>query len=154
MVALLAAACDPAAVPARQDRATAPRVVAPKRDASTSPAASARIDPPVGTARSQIVDRADIQVSGEPACAFTIRYRGAVDQPVTWNKEPCAAITARFIPLATLRELGKGERLSPEALADLERTPGKSVFYIESTFTASIYPLNSAGRVYEVPVAD
>lgn len=162
-----AAACDVASAPMVKRGEVQPIEAAPDvkpsvrpsdaaSDAETSVAElPARIDPePIATDAPRIVEREDIKVQGEPACAFTIRYIGAVDHQVTWNKEPCSAITTRFMSLADLRGLRKIERLSADTLADLERAPIQPVFYIESTFTASIYPLNSAGRIYEVVVAD
>lgn len=154
-----AAGCEQPA-PARERESAAPvakpvAVEPPLVAATPADPLPAQIDPaPAEVASPEIVERDDISVDGEAACAFTVRYRGAVDQPVTWNGEPCAAVTARFMSLGDLRELGKADRLSAEALADIGRAPGQPVFYVEGAFTASVYPLNSAGRVYEVPVAD
>lgn len=122
-------------------------------DQTGSPSATIDPDPVTKTAAS-IVDKQDISVNGEPACAFTIRYPDAVDQPVTWNREPCSALTTEFMSFSKLSEMGKIERLSQETVEDLKRDNMTTVFYIENDVTASIYPLNVAGRIYEVTVAD
>lgn len=115
----------------------------------------AKIDPnPVDAAISIVVDKQDISVNGEPACAFTIRYPDAVDQPVTWNRQPCSALTTEFMSFSKLTDMGKIDRLSEETVEDLKRGNMTNVFYIENDVTASIYPLNVAGRIYEVIVSD
>jgi hypothetical protein len=125
--------------------------------ANVQPTASGleKVDPaPVAASRSAIVSQSDIQVNGKAACDFVIRYPDTVDQNVTWNGEPCKKITARFIAVDELQNAGQLNDLSEEAKTDLGRLPGKQVFYIESEFTASAYPLNVAGVVYEVSLAD
>ena len=109
---------------------------------------------PIATTRGSIVSKNNIKVNGEPACDFVIRYPEAIDQELTWNRETCEDITARFVSIDELRRAGQVGDLAEEAKIDLERLPGGRVFYIESKFTASIYPLNVAGVVYEVPLAD
>lgn len=113
------------------------------------------IDPdPSVAGPARIVDRRSIEVNGEPACALTFRYANAVDQPVTWNDQSCSELTIDFLSFATLTEMGKVERLSEETIEDLKRNHIHAVLYIENDVTASIYPLNIAGRIYEVSVAD
>lgn len=113
------------------------------------------IDPDLSVAgRARIVDRRSIEVDSGPACALTIRYANAVDQPVTWNDQPCSELTIDFLSFAKLTEMGKVERLSEETLEDLRRNHIDAVLYIENDVTASIYPLNIAGRIYEVSIAD
>lgn len=154
-IALLStAACDAATLPARPDAASPQSTEKPKNKAVPASTVPKRIDPPPSdVAHPEVVERSDVQVNGEPACGFTVRYKGAVDQPVTWNKETCAALTTRFLSFDALGRLGKLDRLPPDTLSDLKASK-QPVFYVEGEFTASIYPLNSAGRVYEVPVAD
>ncbi|MEQ1540283.1 MAG: hypothetical protein ABL928_15265 [Sphingorhabdus sp.] len=114
-----------------------------------------KIDPePVATSRGLVVSKTDIDVNGKPACDFLIRYPEAVDQNVSWNGESCTQISARFIAVDELRRAGQLDDIAEEAKMDLERIPSKQVFYIESEFTASAYPLNIAGVVYEVSLAD
>jgi hypothetical protein len=124
-------------------------------DAESVASGLEKIDPaPIATSRSALVSQSDIQVNGKAACDFVIRYPDTVDQNVTWNGEPCKKITARFIAVDDLQNAGQLNDLSEEAKTDLGRMPGKQVFYIESEFTASAYPLNVAGVVYEVSLAD
>jgi hypothetical protein len=114
-----------------------------------------KIDPePAATSRGLVVSKTDIDVNGKPACDFLIRYPKAVDQNVTWNGESCKQIGARFIAVDELRGAGQLDDIAEEAKIDLERIAGKQVFYIESEFTASVYPLNIADVVYEVSLAD
>lgn len=147
--------CDGEAVPATQ--ATESKTTPAAQTFQTEPAVDGlkAIDPAPETANeSKVTEQQDIQVEGQPACAFIVQYANAIPQPVTWRREPCSAVTANFISRKQLADLSKIERLSAEALADIERSPQQAVFYVESEFTASIFPLNVAGRIYEIPVAD
>lgn len=113
------------------------------------------IDPdPKAVSYAAIVAQKDVVISGRPACAFTIRYPNAVDQPLTWNDQPCSALTTGFVSFAKLVEMRKVQRLPAETLEDLKHENMTVVFYVENDVTASIYPLNVAGRIYEVTVAD
>lgn len=113
------------------------------------------IDPyPVAVEAPQIVSKSDITVGGKPACDFEIRYPGAIEQPVTWNGETCKDIEVKFLTRAELERLGQYADLSEDAKEDITRHHKAGVFYIESTTTASIFPLNTASRIYEVSLAD
>jgi hypothetical protein len=142
----------------------APKAPARVAEAKVSVPASARateqvavpltIDPePAAGHRPQVVERKDITVNGTPSCFMQVRYRAAVDQPVTWNGERCEALTATFIDDARLKALGRADSLSEETRDDIGRSHGL-VFYVEGQFSSAIYPLNSARRVYEVQLGD
>ena len=113
-----------------------------------------QIDPdPIPADSAQIVSRETIDVLGKPACAITVRYPGHIDQEATWTGEPCDAPDIAIIEAARLREAGQLDDLQDEARIDIERmTDG--VLVVESRFSASAFPLNVAGRIYEVPYAD
>jgi hypothetical protein len=129
------------------------KATATKEDSGT--AGVGKIDPdPIPTDKAIIVAKKDIKVSGQPACDFVIRYPNRIDQNVTWTGEGCNVISARFITVDELSRASQLDDLSGEAKEDINRSPGKSVFYIESEFTASVFPLNAAGVIYEVPIAD
>jgi hypothetical protein len=113
------------------------------------------VDPdPVTTDKPLVVSREDIKVQGGPACVFTIRYPGKIDHEVTWSNEPCSAVTVEFLNVGALKKFNKLVKLSAEAMEDVKRHDPTGVFYVESQFTASIFPLNVAGVPYELPVAD
>lgn len=115
---------------------------------------TAQIDPdPVPATAAEIVSRESIQVQGEPACLFTLRYPGQIDQEVTWNGENCEAVTGAIVKPIQLAEAGQLADLPQEARLDIERM-SNGVFVAESNFTAAAYPLNVAGRIYKVPYAD
>jgi hypothetical protein len=109
---------------------------------------------PVPTQTAIIVSKTDITVEGKPACDFVIRYPDTIDQNVTWNGEGCKTVATRFLTADDLKSFGQFDDLGEEAKEDILRNPGKRTFYIESEFTASAFPLNVAGVIYEVPVAD
>jgi hypothetical protein len=134
-----------------EDRLAANEAVTEVKETAAVGTGMTKIDPdPVATTRGSIVSKNNIKVNGEPACDFVIRY----PEELTWNRETCEDITARFVSVDELRRAGQVGDLAEEAKIDLERSPDGRVFYIESKFTASIYPLNVAGVVYEVPLAD
>lgn len=138
------------AVPLAKAQTAAPPETAPNADASLP----AMIDPAPAEGKTGIVEREDIMVNGRPSCALTMRYSGAQDQPVTWTGEPCADITIAMLDKGKLAALNRFDRLPAETRDDLARTEGGKALYIEGGASASLYPLNSAGRVYEVPLAD
>lgn len=114
-----------------------------------------KVDPiPSLADKPSIVSKEDVKVGTEPACVFTIRYPKSIDHEVTWRKEACSAVTARFIPVAELEKAGQLKDLATEALGDIQRAKATGVFYVESTFTASVFPLNVAGVPVEVSIAD
>lgn len=164
---------ESAHVPAPGAAATspAPQPVAVSPAAPASPAAAAAPPPsppaipsspevpssideePAETAESVIADRRDDTVSGHAACAFNVRYKGAINQPVVWNGQPCRNVNALFMGIGKLKELGRYDSLAEEVRDDIARSGGRAL-YIEGGATASLYPLNSAGRIYRVPLAD
>jgi hypothetical protein len=144
-----------AADDASQHILTDKKPVAERPDMNPVGPGTEQIDPPpITRSQSSIVSQSDIQVNGKPACDFVIRYPDAIDQNVTWNDEPCKNISARFIPVAELQRAGQLDDVSEEAKADLLRLPGEQVFYIQSEFTASAFPLNVARVIYEISLAD
>ncbi len=137
------------ALPGCKDKAR--EAVPPAPTAKNAPAASDPAPPPA--AEPAITERESISVAGQRACALTVVYSGKTAQPVTWNGEDCGQITTAFADEKRLRSLDQWGELSEETRGDIARTGGK-VLYIEGQATASIYPLNVAGRIYHVPVAD
>jgi hypothetical protein len=158
----LATVCLSLTVSACDAQSSKPKAVALTDDNSIIPEQTTaqdklqqNVDPiPVPTAKPMVISNEDIKVQGQPACAFTIRYPEKTDQEVTWAKEPCSAVTTDFLTIDALKKLGKLDRLSGEALEDVKRHGTTGVFYVESQFTASIFPLNVAGIAYELPIAD
>jgi hypothetical protein len=140
---------------ASQHRLADKKPLADLPDMNRAESGSKKIDPaPIAKSLSAMVSQSDIQVNGKPACDFVIRYANAVDQNVTWNDEPCKNISARFIAIDELKRAGQLDDVSEEAREDLQRLPDNQVFFIQSEFTASAFPLNVAGVVYEVALAD
>jgi len=157
LAALCLGGCGQPAATTKANTTEAPARPATVRNAADAAPTElpAQIDPPpVPAERATVVSREDITVDGKPACAFTIRYPGAVDQPVTWNGDRCGSIAARFISREELGRAGQLDDLPASAREDLNRAVNQPVFSIEGEFTASIYPLNVAGVIYEVPIAD
>jgi hypothetical protein len=156
---LAAAGCDAAAVDKEADANMAAMATSAPENSGDAPAAEAvlpqQIDPePVASEVPLIVSKSDVTAGDNPACAFTIRYPGHVDQDVTWAKEHCADVETRFLNGADLNALGLLDKLTGDARDDVERLSGAGIFYVESRFTASLFPLNVAGVAYEVPVRD
>jgi hypothetical protein len=145
VAALFLVACDR---PAERD---AP----PLRVAASNPPVPRQIDPaPFPAPASRIAAQRDIQVNGEPACALTVRYPGAVDQPVTWRGEPCSAIRVQSVTLGDLERIGQAGKLGDDAREDLARTDSGRAIYVEGEYASALYPMNVAGRIYRVPLAD
>jgi len=111
------------------------------------------IDMPESKGDSRIVSIRNDPYNGEPICVIEVSYKGAVVQSVYRSGESCEHVTARFLDLKQIATLGSGRPLPEEARDDARRSGGK-VLYVEGSASSSIYPLNSAGRLYEVPVAD
>jgi hypothetical protein len=113
------------------------------------------VDPaPIAAEKAVIVSKEDVKIGNDPTCIFTIRYPDSIDHEVTSPKETCSAVTARFIPVAELEKAGQLEDLSAEDLEDVMRMKASGIFYVESSFTASAFPLNVAGVPVEVSLAD
>jgi hypothetical protein len=154
--------CGPAAIDQAYDgNATRTPTPLPAADdiVKASPEATAlaqQIDPEPAAANGAptIVTKEDVTSASGPACAFTIRYPGHVDQDVTWAKEACADIETRFLTDAEMKERGLLDKLDDEARENVRRLADGGVFYVESRFTASLFPLNVAGVAYEIPVRD
>jgi hypothetical protein len=103
---------------------------------------------------SKVVTQNDIVVNGKPACALTVRYAGALDQPVTWRGEKCSEIRIDFLSLKDLENIGQVKKLDQEALDDLAKLPSGRTLYVEGQFSSAIYPASSSGIIYQVPLAD
>ena len=108
----------------------------------------------LANAKSEIKERRSIRVGGTPACALTVSYSGSEEQPVTWIGESCAKITVKFMSKKNLDNLGNYSMLTDETKGDIEALPGKRVLYVEGKQSASIYPMNVSGLLYEVSVND
>ena len=119
-------------------------------------AVSQQIDPEPAVADGvpTIIAKEDVTSGGRAACAFIIRYPGHVDQDVTWAKESCTDIETRFLTGVEIKKLGLLDKLNSEARENVERLANGGVFYVESRFTSSLFPLNVAGVAYEIPVRD
>lgn len=161
-LSVLVAGCDAAALDdvsgGNATAATAPPLANSDRlQARLEPKAlPQQIDPEPAAADGvpTIVAKEDVTSGGGTACAFIIRYPGHVDQDVTWAKESCADIETRFLTGVEIRKLGLLDKLNSEARENVERLADGGVFYVESRFTASLFPLNVAGVAYEIPVRD
>ena len=149
---LASVGCDRGVVAEEEaDRAAASAIPS---ESATAIGGMAQIDPdPLPADSAQILSRETIEVGGKPACAIIVRYPGHIDQEATWTGEPCDAPEIAIIEAARLRDAGQLDDLDEEARIDIERmTDG--VLVVESRFSASAFPLNVAGRIYEVPYAD
>jgi len=118
--------------------------------------AAGTIDPdPVPAARSMVINRQDLTVAGEPRCGMDVRYRGKIDQPVTFIGARCAALKIEWVTLATLGR-GRAAALSPETRRDVARAPGGKTLLItgrtRSGQSAQLFPINVADQVYRVPL--
>jgi len=120
-----------------------------------APAAPAKTERMVAIELSDIVlEKQDITVNGEPACALTVRYSGAIEQPVTWRGEGCAKLVIRLSSIEDLKRIGQDTKLNDETLEDLERMPGSKALYLEGVHSSALYPENVMHHVYVVPLAD
>ena len=99
-------------------------------------------------------EKKDILVNGEPACALSVKYRDALEQPVTWRGESCAKLVVRLSSIEDLKRIGQDTKLDGETREDLARMPGRRALYLEGAHSSSLYPQNVMHRVYEVPLAD
>lgn len=156
--ALLLCACDGGTAPAPAPAELAQGALAAPPQSGAVPAPEggglAQIDPdPAPASTAEIVSQETISVQGKPACLFTVRYPDVTDQEVTWNGEGCDTVIGAIVMPDLLAEGGQMADLPEEARLDMERMTG-GLLVVESEFTASAYPLNVAGRIYQVPYAD
>lgn len=130
---------------------------------SSGSGAGAAVSPPAKPARRVAADAAlasivlrkeSIAVDGQPACALAVRYRGNVEQPVTWRGESCEKVHVDLFSLDDLRRIAQDEELPEESRDDLARLPGGEAVYIEGESSSALYPANVMGRIYTVPLAD
>jgi hypothetical protein len=91
---------------------------------------------------------------GEPRCRIAFSYAGHVPETLFWDGEPCSEVTASFVDRDLLIELGDWEVLDDYARARILEGPDDRVLYVESTFTASVFPIDYNQLTYEVPVSD
>ena len=120
-----------------------------------TPAAPAESQPTASVELSDLVlEKQDITVNGEPACALTLRYRGAVEQPVTWRGEGCAKLLIRLSSIEDLKRIGQDTKFNDETLEDLARMPGQRALYVEGGHSSALYLENVMHRIYAVPLAD
>lgn len=154
---LLASGCD--RFTSREQSAKGNAPAAPARVANSAvvvtPARGGRTDPaPVAGTVSRIVDSTDIEVAGKPACALTVRYAGAVDQPATWRGEACTALTVRFVTLGDLGAIGQTGKLDTSAREAVGQLPGGKVLYVEGANASAIFAPNEAGLLVRTDLAD
>lgn len=145
---LLVPGCD-----AGTPSAPAPAELAAAGGGQQAPAPAGTGPDPLPTVRTEIVRDETISVRGRPACVFTIRHPGDAEQDVTWSGEPCDAVNAAVVLPQQLQEGGQLADLPQEARRDIERMTG-GVFVVEGQSAAAAYPMNAAGRIYEVDYAD
>ncbi len=63
-------------------------------------------------------------------------------------------MTAEFIAVSRLEEMGQLDDLYPADAVNIRRSPGGTVFYVEDGMTSSAYPLGTDYNIYEVVLAD
>jgi hypothetical protein len=83
-----------------------------------------------------------------------VKYRDALEQPVTWRGESCAKLVMRLSSIEDLKRIGQDTKLDGETREDLARMPSRRALYLEGAHSSSLYPQNVMHRVYEVPLAD
>jgi hypothetical protein len=110
--------------------------------------------PPAAELAEVLLEKKDIVVNGEPACALTVRYGDAAAQPVTWRGEGCGKLLIRLSSIDDLRRIGQDIKLDSEIREDLARMKGEKALYVEGSYSSALYPENVMHRIYEVPLAD
>lgn len=160
--ALLIGGCERSTAPGKPDGAGEKEAVS-GRGAAASPATPVAAPPsglageaaaPKGDLASTVLNKEDITVGGQPACALTVRYGEGVEQPVTWRGESCAKILVRLVSIKDLQKIGQDAKLLGEAREDLARLPGGRAVYVEGTYSSAVYLANVTNRVYKLPLAD
>lgn len=155
----LAMGCSGEAMPPDRDAGAAsasPAAVTPAAPspASASPAAAATATVEPGEAtESKILGEEDITLRGKPACKIGFAYAGYEPDGVIWE-EKCADVSADLVDRAFLQKYNKWERLDEFDRKFIQELPGGKVAYVEGSFTASIYPVGTDRKSYEVSVAD
>ena len=156
-------ACGPTA-------ATAERAREPAAGETRLPSAASSVDVPaaglppkidpasVPTDEMRILARDDVPIGPpgelEPGCRVTVRYPSAIDQDVTWPRARCGQLTIETITPAELRKLGQLDDLSAAERDDIAQPVNARMLYISTEVAAVVYPLNVAGIVTKVPIAD
>ena len=163
MAALLASACDRRAANDRTDGIVTPGSSGsvPTREggsaegkSQSTQAAESRSVSPAPDVGDVVLEKKDIMVNGEAACALTVRYGHGPKQFVTWNGERCGQILISLSSIEDLKQIGQDGKLGSDALEELANLPHRRALYIEGSHSSSLYPENGWGRVYEVPLAD
>ncbi len=105
--------------------------------------------------KNRIISKAPSQGRADSGCAFVIRYAGTEEQPLIREGDgECKTLDAQFIAVSKLEEMGQLDDLSPVDAANIRKSPGGTVFYIEEDATSSAYPLGDGDIAYEVVLAD
>ncbi|MBV7256940.1 hypothetical protein KCG44_09115 [Pacificimonas sp. WHA3] len=134
----------------------------PADRAETEPARTAAAvsqDPTVGNAqvpdgaKSRILSKREFQLRGSAACEIVFTYAGRSAETLFWE-EPCAGIRVKLLAPDGLIALNRWKSLDPFEKQFVVDLPNSEVLYVEGAFSASIFPIGTAGTVYEVPVAD
>ena len=162
LAALLLPACERRADPVKADRAAESSRSGNSREgvtrlpdrASPSVQRPETASPPAAELAKVLLEKKDIMVSGEPACALTVRYGEGVEQPVTWRGESCGTLVIRLSSIEDLKRIGQDTKLDSEALEDIARMPGRRALYLEGQHSSALYPENVMQRIYEIPLAD
>lgn len=152
--------CSPTGEPAERNVGASPASPVPTK---TAPTPSALIDRALNRedavstaenrAESQVLDKKQFTLRGEPACEVRFVYAGRETENLFWE-EPCPAVTAKMLTQRELEAFGRWERLDSFARKFVHALPGGKVLYVEGSFSASVYPVGTTGATYEVPVAD
>jgi hypothetical protein len=105
--------------------------------------------------KNRILSMAPSQGRADSGCAFVIRYAGTESQPLIRERDgDCKGLDAQFIAVSKLEEMGQLGDLSPADTANIRRSAGGTVFYIEDGLTSSAYPLGADNIAYEIVLAD
>jgi hypothetical protein len=102
----------------------------------------------------RIIRRADRQGRIDTECVVTLRYPDGTQRDILTQLGSCNEVDISIISVDRLREIGQLDDLGAQARRDIERSPGGQLLYVETEFAANVYPMNAAGEVYEVNLAD
>lgn len=145
--------CSQASEPAERNARTSPSSPV-STDAAGATRARGGAARPAGVRNgSQVLAKTDFTLRGKPACEVRFVYAGRNAEELFWE-EPCPAVTTKMLTRRELEAIGKWNRLDGFARKFVNALPGGRVLYVEGSFSASVYPVGTAGTTYEVPVAD
>jgi hypothetical protein len=147
-----AARADVAAAQAASSPATDEVGVAANDQPAVTAAQAASPQPATGGYR--IVRQANRQGRIDSECIVTLRYPDGTERNILTQLGTCQEVDISIISITRLREMGQLDDLGAEAQRDIQRSPGGQLLYVETEFAANVYPMNAAGEVYELNLAD